>query len=95
MVEIQLVSIIFLIACIVTILIWIFIYKWVCKNKEKVPGRFFEYIFFLFLFFASYYLTWASSFRGAKALFRLSLMASFLISAIFSGYLHYVKKIYN
>ncbi|HEC75686.1 MAG TPA: hypothetical protein ENI33_00300 [Thermoplasmatales archaeon] len=81
----------------VTFLFWIFVGRWSMHNRRKIPGRLFEYLFFLFLFFASYYLTWSSSgiLEGMKLFSRLALMFSCIISAIFTGYLYYIKKIYN
>jgi len=83
-----------------TCLFWITLSGWAEENKEKIKGRTFEYLFFLFLFIASYFVTVASSFAGAGSVdqrnfIRLFYASIFVISAVFSGFLHYVKKIYN
>ncbi|HEC88391.1 MAG TPA: hypothetical protein ENI52_03650 [Thermoplasmata archaeon] len=95
--EIKISIILFFLINAITSLFWIFTGKWSINNKERIPGRLFEYLFFLFLFFASYYLTWLSSgiLERTQLFFRLTLMFSCIISAIFTGYLHYIKKIYN
>lgn len=81
---------------IFTLIFWIFFSKWACKNKNKIPGRLFEYLFFLFLFFGTFYLTIIPySGKSFQFAFRLSIMSFSIISAIFSGYLHYIKKLYN
>jgi len=89
--------VLFLLFFIITNIFWIFTTIWALKNKQKIPGRLFEYLFFLFLFFASYFLTWAASgvLEGPQVISRLSFMIACIISAIYTGYLHYIKKIYN
>ena len=83
-----------------TCLFWIILSGWAEENKEKIKGQTFEYLFFLFLFIASYFVTVASSFAGPgsvdqRSFIRLLYASIFVISAVFSGFLHYVKKIYN
>ncbi len=90
--EWKLIITLFLLISILTLTFWILFGRWVERNKEHIPGRLFEFLFFLFLFFATYYLTIAISYGGVL---RVSLMSSFIISAVFAGYLHYIKKIYN
>jgi hypothetical protein len=83
-----------------TCLFWIIITGWVEENKERIRGRTFEFLFFLFLFSSSYFITVASSSVGPSPLnqrnfIRLLYGLIFVISAVFSGFLHYIKKIYN
>jgi len=83
-----------------TCLFWIIFSGWVEGNKEKIKGRPFEYLFFLFLFIASYFITVASSFArpdfmDQKVFVRLLYALVFVASAVFSGFLHYINKIYN
>ncbi len=80
-----------------SIIFWSIFSVWISRNREKIPGRLFEYLFFLFLFLASYFLTWAASgvLEGPQVLSRISLMVVCVISALYTGYFHYIKKIYN
>jgi len=77
---------------VITVIFWEIIMRWIIKNKSKVPGRVFEYLFFLFLFFATYTQTMALSLGGVV---RIYLMVIFITNAIFCGYIYYVKKIFN
>jgi len=88
---------ILLLLSLLSIIFWFFFSLWVSKNRERIPGRLFEYLFFLFLFLASYFLTWAASgvLEGPQVLSRISLMMVCVISALYTGYFHYIKKIYN
>ena len=83
-----------------TCLFWIILTGWAEENRERIKGRTFEFLFFLFLFIASYFITVASSFAGPgfvdqRSFIRLLYALVFVISAVFSGFLHYIKKIYN
>ena len=82
-----------------TCLFWIIITGWAEENRERIKGRTFEFLFFLFLFIASYFITVASSSAGPglvqRNFIRLLYALVFVISAVFSGFLHYIKKIYN
>lgn len=82
-----------------TCLFWIIITGWAEENKERVMGRTFEFLFFLFLFIASYFITVASS-SGGPGLFQRNFVRAlyalvFVVSAVFSGFLYYIKKVYN
>lgn len=87
----------FVLSSAVAIIFWTIVARWVARRKEKIPGRVFEYLFFLFLFFASYFLTWAASgvLQGPELLSRLSFMIVCIISALYTGYFHYIMKMYN
>lgn len=89
--------ILFLLSFITTNIFWIFVTKWALKNKQRIPGRLFEFLFFLFLFFASYFLTWAASgvLEGPRVISRMSFMIACIVSALYTGYLHYIKKLYH
>jgi hypothetical protein len=82
-----------------TCLFWIIITGWAEENRGRIKGRTFEFLFFLFLFIASYFITVASSSAGPglvqRNFIRLLYALVFVISAVFSGFLHYIKKIYN
>jgi len=95
--EIHLPMVLFLLSFIITNIFWIFVAKWALRHKQKIPGRLFEFLFFLFLFFASYFLTWAASgvLEGPKVISRLSFMIACIISALYTGYLHYIKKLHE
>jgi hypothetical protein len=81
----------------ITIIFWAFVARWAVRRKKRIPGRVFEYLFFLFLFFASYFLTWAASgvMQGPELLSRLSFMIVCIISAIYTGYFHYIMELHN
>jgi len=87
----------FVLSSAVAIIFWTIVARWTARRKEKIPGRVFEYLFFLFLFFASYFLTWAASgvLQGPELLSRLSFMIVCIISALYTGYFHYIMKMYN
>jgi len=89
--------ILFVLSSAVAIVFWTAVARRAARRKEKIPGRLFEYLFFLFLFFASYFLTWAASgvMEGPELLFRLSFMIVCIISALYTGYFHYIMKLYN
>lgn len=76
---------------------WLFFYRWIMRHREKIHGRPFEYLFFLLLFFASYWTTWISSgaLKGPQLVTRFSLVVVCVISALFAGYLHYMKKLHT
>ena len=76
---------------------WLLFYRWLIRNREKIHGRPFEYLFFLLLFFAGYWTTWISSgaLKGPQVVSRFSLVIACIISSIFAGYLHYIKKMYT
>jgi len=83
-----------------TCLFWMILSGWAEENRERIKGRPFEYLFFLFLFIASYFITVASSFArpdfmDQKVFVRLLYALVFVASAVFSGFLHYINKIYN
>lgn len=89
--------ILFLVVSIITAVFWSLFSVWLSGNRKRIPGRIFEYMFFVFLFLASYFLTWAASgvLEGPQVISRLSFMMVCMISALFTGYFHYVKKMYN
>ena len=83
-----------------TCLFWMILSGWAEENRERIKGRTFEFLFFLFLFAASYFISVALSFvrpnlMDSKSFIRLLYALVFVISAVFSGYLHYIRKIYN
>ena len=101
-----LISMFFVIVSIMSIPIWVACY-YILKKQRRVKirgkyqfkhGRIFEFIFFLFLFAATFFLTMYSRYMdNVKSsndfLFFLSAglgLMFFLINAIISGYFHYV-----
>ncbi len=76
---------------------WLLLYKWLKRNRERVKGRPFEYIFFILLFFAGYWTTWISSgaFKGPQFVTRFSLVVACIISSLFAGYFHYIKEMHS
>ena len=53
-------------SCIVlTIVIWQLLVRSILKNKERIQGRIFEFLFFLFLFLSSYAVTFIASFADS------------------------------
>ena len=104
-------SLLILYGSMMTIPVWIGIY-YKFKNLRKVKingkfrfgyGRIFEYIFFLFLFGASFFLTFITYFSKEyytinefDELINVLLGFSFfLINAIISGYFHYVLEFHD
>jgi len=87
-------------ATILTIIIWQLIIRAVLKNKDKIPGRTFEFLFFLFLFLASYAITFIASFLNDptkifdEVMMYILFIPSF-ISAVYCGWLYYIKGVCN
>lgn len=85
---------------ILTIIIWQVLARFVIKNSIKIPGRTFEFLFFLFLFIASYAITFIASFLNEPAKIFDSVLMYILfipafISAVYCGWLYYIKEINN
>lgn len=85
---------------ILTILIWQLIARSILKNRNKIPGRTFEFLFFLFLFLSSYAVTFIASFVSQptkifdEVLMYILFIPSF-ISAVYCGWLYYIKGVSN
>jgi len=85
---------------VLTIIIWQLLVKSILKNREKIPGRTFEFLFFLFLFLASYAITFIASFteepnRIFDSVIMYILFIPSFISAVCCGWLYYIKKVCN
>jgi hypothetical protein len=85
---------------VLTIIIWQLLVRVILKNKEKIPGRTFEFLFFLFLFLASYAITFIASFstnpeKIFDSVVMYILFIPAFISAVYCGWLYYIKKVYN
>jgi hypothetical protein len=85
---------------ILTIIIWQLLVRSILKNKERIPGRLFEFLFFLFLFLASYAVTFIAAFTDAPGKIYDSVIMYILfipafISAVYCGWLYYVKGFCN
>jgi hypothetical protein len=83
---------------LVTVSIWRVIQKIVRVKKDKVPGKTFEYLFFFFLFVASYALTFMVYFLDKPEkiidyIFMNYLFVPTLISAAYCGWFHYIEGI--
>jgi hypothetical protein len=83
---------------VLTIVIWQILARAILKNKEKIPGKTFEFLFFLFLFLASYAITFIASFASepGKILDSVIMYILFIpsfISAVYCGWLHYIKGV--
>jgi len=85
---------------ILSIIIWQLLAKSILKNREKIPGRTFEFLFFLFLFLASYAITFIASFTEEpnkifdSVIMYILFIPSF-ISAVYCGWLYYLKGVSN
>jgi hypothetical protein len=70
--------------------------SWIFKNPKK-PKKIFEFGFFVFLFLASYFVSFAASYRGNYDYFNLLLylfFMSFFFSVSFAfGYYHYIERL--
>ena len=78
---------------IAVVVIWRVITKWARKNREKIHGRIFEMFFFVFLFLATYALSFILDrfqirIMGATFVFAV-------IGAFYCGLLHYREGIFN
>jgi hypothetical protein len=85
---------------VLTIIIWQLLVRSILKNREKIPGRTFEFLFFLFLFLASYAITFIASFsinpqKIFESVVMYILFIPAFISAVYCGWLYYIKKICN
>jgi hypothetical protein len=85
---------------LLTIIIWQLLARAILKNREKIPGRTFEFLFFLFLFLASYAITFIASFASESEKISDSVIMYILfipafISAVYCGWLYYIKKVYT
>jgi hypothetical protein len=85
---------------VLTILIWQLLVRSIMKNKEKIPGRLFEFLFFLFLFLASYAVTFIAAFsvNPSKIFDSVIMYILFIpafISAVYCGWLYYIKGFCN
>jgi len=83
---------------ILTILIWQILARAILKNKEKIPGKTFEFLFFLFLFLASYAITFIATFttepgKISESVIMYILFIPSFISAVYCGWLHYIKGV--
>ena len=83
---------------VLTILIWQLLARAILKNKEKIPGKTFEFLFFLFLFLASYAITFIASFTNEPgkiidSVIMYTLFIPSFISAVYCGWLHYIKSV--
>jgi hypothetical protein len=79
------------------IIIWQLLVRSTLKNKDKIPGRLFE---FLFLFLASYAVTFIASFavnptKIFDSVIMFILFIPSFISAVYCGWLYYVKGFCN
>jgi hypothetical protein len=76
---------------VLTILIWLVISRKILEKNIKIPGRLFEYLFFIFLFNSTYF----SAFSLAKIYSEYMLLAVIvsIISAAYCGFLYYVNGI--
>ncbi len=85
---------------ILTIIIWQLLIRSIMKNKQRIPGRLFEFLFFLFLFLASYAVTFIASFavdpsKIFDSVIMYILFIPSFISAVYCGWLYYVKGFCN
>ncbi|DAC72821.1 MAG TPA: hypothetical protein DSN98_03310 [Thermoplasmata archaeon] len=85
---------------ILTLIIWQLLAKSILKNREKVPGRAFEFLFFLFLFLSSYAITFIASFvnepsKIIDSVFMYILFIPSFVSSVYCGWLYYIKGVYN
>lgn len=80
--------------------VWRIIHKIAIPYKEKIPGRVFEYLFFFFIFLASYSYTFMVFFLENPEkiidaiLMNIALIVT-LISACYCGWFHYINGLYN
>lgn len=79
---------------------WRIIQKWSRKNKNEIPGRTFEFLFFFLLFVASYLVTFIASYvdNPNKIVDYIIMSFSFtpvVISAGYCGWLYYIEGITN
>jgi len=79
-----------------TIIIWQVLVRVILKNRERIPGRIFEFLFFLFLFVSSYAITFIAAFTSdpQKMIDSVVMYVVFIpsfISAVYCGWLYYVK----
>lgn len=47
-----------------TIIVWQVLVRVMMRNRERIPGRIFEFLFFLLLFVASYAITFIAAFTS-------------------------------
>ena len=92
--------ILYLIISLFALIFWRIAQKWSRLNQDQLPGKIFEYLFFLSLFIATYTLTFIVAFIGnpEKIIDQFFLLQGFilsLISAAFCGWLYYVEGIFN
>lgn len=82
-------------------ILWLFIRRKALLNPKKIKGKPFEYIFFVFLFIATYY---ASAVFGkmsinswslfdAEVVINIFLVTIFYSSALFSGFIHFIDEV--
>jgi len=76
------------------VICWRTVEKYFIENgKKKVPGKAFEMMFFLFLFMATYCISFMlTRFQTEIMLIGFTF---FIIGAIYCGYLHYFKGMYD
>ena len=83
-----------------TFIIWRLLQKWGREKKDNIPGRMFEYLFFFFLFLSSYAITFIASFSDKPERIFDNILMNILfipsiISAMYSGWLHYIEGIHG
>ncbi len=84
-----------------TTILWLFIRRWALQNPKRIRGKPFEYIFFVFLFVATYYAnavfgkmsmnSW--SLLDVEIVINIFIITIFYSSALFSGYIHYIDDV--
>lgn len=108
----QILRLLFLEGLLVMFIVWLILGKIVVDKKEKLIAFFkqkkpgckpFEYLFFVFLFGATYYLTFLAAFlvkpeqiiSNFLRTFLLSFFFVFFVTALAFGWFHYIKEIHG